>query len=167
MPQTVAPTRKRLGLPEPSPEQVKEQNRLARQEALFYDCTSPNAKLRQKLIDAMLQRAYDFMWDHQCEACDALTEWLPSDQVAAMFDAWWNDSFAKDDEPKSGWYWRLNKQSAPVVDCHSPCTGSDSNKNERDQREEGNGPSEPRRRESGVYARRPAPVSSLPRSRRP
>ena len=45
------------------------------------------------LRKAMLQRAYDLMWDGNTLGCDALTEWLPAADVDRMFDAWENDQF--------------------------------------------------------------------------
>jgi len=62
----------------------------------------PNGSDKQRLKDALLQRAYDLLWDGNCAGCDALTEWLPSDDVTAMLDAWSDDQDNK--TPRSKWY---------------------------------------------------------------
>lgn len=62
----------------------------------------PNGSDKERLKAAMLQYAYDLMWDGDCGSVDAITEFLPSDDVAAMFDAWQDDQFGG--KPKSKWY---------------------------------------------------------------
>ncbi len=51
---------------------------------------------------ALLQRAYDLMYEGQVLACDALVEFLPADDVDRMFECWRNDT--ENDGPKSGYY---------------------------------------------------------------
>lgn len=94
--------RKPKPIQEPSSKMVAEQERIARHEALFAAIPDGDAKLA--LIEAMLQRAYDLLWDGDGEACDAITEWLPLDRVREMLDAWVDDQFAKDDGPTSRWH---------------------------------------------------------------
>jgi hypothetical protein len=62
----------------------------------------PNGSDKARLADAMLQYAYDLMWDGDCAGVDALCEFLPGNDVAAMLDAWSSDQFG--DQPKSKWY---------------------------------------------------------------
>lgn len=38
-----------------------------------------------------LQRAYDALWDHDCETCDAINALLPEPAVMAMLGAWSDD----------------------------------------------------------------------------
>src|SRR6185312_7073486 len=45
----------------------------------------PDSAAKARLERAMLQQAYNFMWDGYCQACDALTEWLSADAVDVMF----------------------------------------------------------------------------------
>jgi len=54
------------------------------------------------LTEAMLQLAYDYLWDGDGEACDAVTAFLPEEPVKHMLDAWCNDWCG--DEPKSKWH---------------------------------------------------------------
>lgn len=81
-------------------EQRKEDKRIAEQREAFDDL--PEGPIRDHVKNLMLQRAYDLMWDHQPEAADALVEFLPEDEVSAMFDAWMEDQLG--DGPKSKWY---------------------------------------------------------------
>lgn len=69
-----------------------------------------NGPAKSALVDAMLQRAYDLLWDGSWEGCDAICEFLPSDQVRAMMDAWNEDQ--EDKGPKSPWY--LGKKDNPT-----------------------------------------------------
>jgi hypothetical protein len=63
--------------------------RIERQRTLF--AMLPDCRATDALRAAMLQRAYDLMWDGDGLACDALAEFLPSKEVERMFDAWEND----------------------------------------------------------------------------
>lgn len=49
-----------------------------------------------------LQRAYDLLWEGDCEGCDKLTAKVPAAQAKEMLDAWLDDQF--DAEPISKWY---------------------------------------------------------------
>ena len=77
-----------------------EERRVDRQRTLFNMLPSSNATDRLK--EAMLQRAYDLMWDGNGIACDSLIEFLPSKEVEQMFDAWESDQISG--EPKSKWH---------------------------------------------------------------
>jgi len=79
----------------------EDQRRIERQRTLFV--TVPDTHALGRLKDAMLQRAYDLMWDGDCLACDALAEFLPSADVDRMFEAWHNDQDPKGDK-KSKFY---------------------------------------------------------------
>lgn len=92
-----AAARKRAEGRDHSPE---DQKRIDRQRTLMAQNTNGPAKAA--LLDAMQRRAYDLMWDGHTEACDAVTEWLPSDMVNQMFDAWENDQDSKN--PRSKFY---------------------------------------------------------------
>lgn len=63
----------------------------------------PNGGQKEAFKRALLQQAYDHMWDGNCMAVDALTDFLPSLDVEAMFEAWENDDLGK--EPKSK-FWK-------------------------------------------------------------
>jgi hypothetical protein len=80
----------------------EETRRVERQRTLFAMLPSTNATDRLK--EAMLQRAYDLMWDGDGLACDALSEFLPERDVTTMFDAWENDQFPEKDRPRSRFY---------------------------------------------------------------
>jgi hypothetical protein len=80
---------------------LEEQRRIDRQRTLFN--VLPTCSQRDKLKNAMLQRAYDLMWDGEAEACDALIEFLPSDDVGRMLDAWLEDQDAPEAR-RSCWY---------------------------------------------------------------
>ena len=62
----------------------------------------PDSREKTRLEEAMLQFAYDLMWEGNCAGVDSITEFLPSDDVKAMFGAWEQDMFG--DKPKSKWY---------------------------------------------------------------
>jgi hypothetical protein len=77
-----------------------DEKRIEHQRTLFAMLPSSNAT--DRLEEAMLQRAYDLMWDGDGLACDALAEFLPSDAVDRMFAAW--DSDQADAGPPSKFY---------------------------------------------------------------
>lgn len=84
-------------------ERLEEQRRIDRQRTLFN--ILPTCSQRDKLKNAMLQRAYDLIWDGECEACDALTEFLPSEDVGKMLDAYIDDVDPNTpEERRSDWY---------------------------------------------------------------
>lgn len=62
----------------------------------------PSCNAVDRLREAMLQHAYDLMWDGDALGCDALIEFLPSADVDKMFSAWSDDQDGK--EPYSRWY---------------------------------------------------------------
>ena len=64
---------------------AEDETRVARQRTLFNMLPSSNSTDRLK--EAMLQRAYDLLWDGDTDGCDALIEFLPSDDVTKMLDA--------------------------------------------------------------------------------
>lgn len=66
-----------------------ENRRVEQQRTLFAMLPSTNATDRLK--EAMLQRAYDLLWDGDCMGCDALIQFLPSKDVDRMFEAWQED----------------------------------------------------------------------------
>jgi hypothetical protein len=76
-----------------------EEKRIAAQRNLF--TFLPPGTHKDRLMQAMLQRAYDLMWDGMCTECDALTEFLPSAEVDRMFEAWDRDQSA---DQKSAFY---------------------------------------------------------------
>lgn len=77
-----------------------DERRVERQRTLFN--ALPSSSATDRLKEAMLQRAYDVLWDGNAAACDALLEFLPSDDVQRLLDAWENDQFSK--EPRSKWH---------------------------------------------------------------
>lgn len=64
----------------------------------------PDGSDKARLKEAMLQYAYDLMWDGDCGSVDVLTEFLPEDDVDAMFRAWEDDQIGSAPN-KSKWYW--------------------------------------------------------------
>lgn len=89
----------------PTPAQIeaheREEKRIAGQRNLF--TFLPVSASVERLKEGMLQRAYDLLTDGSAEACDAITEFLPSADVEKMLDAWTND---QDDnvKEKSRWW---------------------------------------------------------------
>lgn len=79
---------------------TEDDKRIACQAALFNRL--PNGTDKERLKVAMLQCAYDMLWDGNSMGCDALIEWLPSDDVQQMMDAWGDDQFGE--KPRSKWY---------------------------------------------------------------
>lgn len=80
--------------------QPEDDQRAEQYRTLFTMLTPSNATDRLK--EAMLQRAYDLLWDGDAQGCDALIEFLPSADVERMLDAWSRD--AEGTEPRSGFY---------------------------------------------------------------
>lgn len=77
-----------------------EEKRVERHRTLFAMLPSTNATDRLK--DAMLQRAYDLLWDGDALGCDSLIEFLPEKDVDRMFACWSDDQDGK--EPRSRFY---------------------------------------------------------------
>lgn len=67
----------------------QEEQLIERQRTLFAMLPSMNCVDRLKA--AMLQRAYDLLWDGDAAGCDALIEFLPEKDVDKMFSCWSND----------------------------------------------------------------------------
>jgi hypothetical protein len=80
---------------------AEEQKLIERQRTLFN--ILPDSQRKTALKDAMLQRSYDLLWDGDARGCDALIEFLPSDEVEAMLNAWTNDQI-EPDTAKSKWH---------------------------------------------------------------
>lgn len=80
----------------------EDDKRIERHRTLFN--MLPSSSATDRLKEAMLQRAYDLMWDGDAVGCDALVEFLPSSDVDAMFAAWQSDQEAKGDGPRSRYY---------------------------------------------------------------
>lgn len=78
----------------------EDDKRTDRHRTLFAMLPSCNASDRLKT--AMLQRAYDLLWDGDCLGSDALTEFLPSKDVDRMFACWSDDQDGK--QPPSIFY---------------------------------------------------------------
>lgn len=81
---------------------AEEEKRQERQRTLFAMLPSCNAVDRLK--EAMLQRAYDLLWDGDGLGCDALIEFLPSKDVDRMLDAWSADFESDGNDPRSRFY---------------------------------------------------------------
>jgi len=79
---------------------AEEEKRREHQRTLFAMLPSCNATDRLKV--AMLQRAYDLLWDGDALGCDAILEFLPSEDAKALLDAWSSDW--ADEAPKSKWH---------------------------------------------------------------
>lgn len=88
--------------PDPEAERRREieERRIANQRNLF--TFLPVVPAVESLKTAMLQRAYDLLTDGDAEACDAITEFLPSRDVEEMLDAWLDDQAER--AVKSRWY---------------------------------------------------------------
>jgi hypothetical protein len=68
---------------------ANEERRIERQRTLFAMLPSCNAA--DWLKEAMMQRAYDLMWNGDGFASDALLEFLPSKDAEIVLSAWEND----------------------------------------------------------------------------
>lgn len=79
---------------------LEEQQRIERQRTLF--AMVPDTSSLTRLKEAMLQRAYDCMWDGDPASCDALLEFLPEKDADKLLDAWSNDWEAEGE--RSHWY---------------------------------------------------------------
>lgn len=77
-----------------------DRKRVDRQRTLFAGIVNGPAK--EALKKAMLQRAYDLLWDGDASGCDALLEFLPSREVEQMLEAWSDDQTGG--KPRSAWY---------------------------------------------------------------
>lgn len=78
----------------------EEIKRIERQRTMF--AMVPDTASATRLKEAMLQRAYDCLWDGDPTACDALLEFLPEKDAEKLLDAWSNDFEANGE--RSRWY---------------------------------------------------------------
>lgn len=79
---------------------IADDKRMERHKTLF--AMLPSTDATDRLKAAMLQRAYDLLWDGDFSGSDALTEFLPSNDVDKMFQCWSDDQDGKN--PKSKFY---------------------------------------------------------------
>lgn len=79
---------------------AEEDRRIERQRTLFN--TLPSSDAVDRLKEAMMQRAYDMLWDGDGLACDVLLEFLPSQAAEEILSAWESDQ--DDNNPKSRWH---------------------------------------------------------------
>lgn len=77
-----------------------EDRRVERQRTLF--SMLPSSHATDRLKEAMLQRAYDLLWDGDAMGCDAILEFVPSHEATALLDCWSAD--LEDSVPKSKWH---------------------------------------------------------------
>lgn len=66
-----------------------DQRRIGKQRTLM--AMMPDTRAKDDLMTAMIQRAYDLMWEGLSLEADALMEFLPSALVEKMLDAWEKD----------------------------------------------------------------------------
>lgn len=67
--------------------------RVERQRGLFG--MLPSANPVDRLKEAMMQRAYDMLWDGNCDGCDAILEFLPSKDADIVLNAYGDDQDGK------------------------------------------------------------------------
>lgn len=80
----------------------EEQARVERQRTLV--AMLPPYAACERLKAALMQRAYDLMWDGHAGATDALLEFLPAKDADAVLNAWDADTTAIGDTPRSRFY---------------------------------------------------------------
>lgn len=68
---------------------AEESARIARQREVF--ARLPHCRERQALMAAMLDRAFALLDGGQCEACDALLEFVPEEKSDALLSEYFND----------------------------------------------------------------------------
>lgn len=78
----------------------REKRRVDRQRTAF--TMVPDTDGKSRLKEAMMQRAYDLIWDGDCQGADALLEFLPSDDATKVLDAWERDQMGS--LPFSEWF---------------------------------------------------------------
>lgn len=61
-----------------------------------------------------LQDAYDALWDHECERCDAILETLPDGLARLLLDVNFDDQFEDDPKKRSLWHRYENLPQAPA-----------------------------------------------------
>lgn len=77
---------------------AEEQRRIEQQRTLFN--MLPSCGATDRLCEAMMQRAYDLMWNGDGLATDAILEFLPSAAADEVLNAWESD-VVDDDKSKS------------------------------------------------------------------
>lgn len=82
-------------------EDAGEEKRIERQRTLF--AMLPSSHAVDRLKEAMMQRAYDLLWEGDGNGCDALLEFLPSKESDEILNAWENDQ-DYNTTPKSRWH---------------------------------------------------------------
>lgn len=73
----------------------EEEKRIERQRTLM--AMLPSSAATDRLKAAMMQRAYDLMWDGDCSATDALLEFLSSSEAEKVLSAWERDQTSTED----------------------------------------------------------------------
>ena len=81
---------------------TEEDKRVDRQRTLFNALRISPEKVA--LQTAMMQRAYDLLWDGDASGCDALIEFLPSMAAEELLQAWQDDQEKIGKAPRSRWY---------------------------------------------------------------
>lgn len=79
-----------------------EERRIARQRNKF--TFLPPSEAKDVLMRAMIQRAYDLLWDGDTAGCDAILEFVPSDAAVSMLNDWSDDVAKHGDVVRSKWY---------------------------------------------------------------
>ncbi len=77
-----------------------DERRNEQQRSLF--ATLPDCHSKDRLKHAMMQRAYDLLWDADTCGADALLEFLPSADAERTLNAWSNDF--ESEGPRSEFY---------------------------------------------------------------
>lgn len=67
-------------------------NRLVERQRSLWNML-PDTTAKQRLLEAMLSRAWELLDCGQCEACDALLEFLPSEDAERMLRKYFPDEF--------------------------------------------------------------------------
>lgn len=67
----------------------EEDIRVEKQRGLFG--MLPSANPVDRLKEGMMQRAYDLLWDGNCDGCDAILEFLPSKDADVVLNAYSHD----------------------------------------------------------------------------
>ena len=68
-----------------------EARRVARQRAAFLDGTAWRRGRRDSLVECMLERAWSLLDAGECEAADALLEFVPEPRARALLDDFFGD----------------------------------------------------------------------------
>lgn len=79
---------------------LADEKRAERHRTLF--AMLPSSDATDRLKEAMMQRAYDLLWDGDSFGCDALLEFIPSADANRLLSSWSDDQ--DDKEPKTKWY---------------------------------------------------------------